>query len=156
MIIREKIARLYEESHTGIMTQLDEIDKNRKIYPLWTIREIVAHLSGWDDAAIAFLSAVLKDETPDTPAMRGFDIYNAETVSTREGLNYDQIVREYIGTRRKVLELIQSATDEILTTKSTLPWGGEGTFEQIAEGLCDHESTHAGDIKKFIEEHNQK
>ncbi|MDP1546156.1 MAG: ClbS/DfsB family four-helix bundle protein [Anaerolineales bacterium] len=156
MSIQEKIIQQYEQSHSAIMTQLEEIDRNRKIYPLWTIREIVAHLSGWDDAAIAFLGAVLKGKLPATPAMRGFDIYNAETVSTREGLSYDHIVREYISTRAKILALARTASDEILTTKSVLPWGGEGTFEQIAEGLCEHETTHAGDIKKFIEEHNSK
>jgi hypothetical protein len=155
MSIQKKIIQMYEQSHAVIMTQLDEIDQNRKIYPLWTIREIVAHLSGWDDAAIAFLAAVSKGEIPPTPAMRGFDIYNAETVSTREGLSYDHIVREYISTRAKVLSLVRAATDEILTAKATLPWGGEGTFEQIADGLCEHESTHAGDIKKFIQEHSQ-
>lgn len=155
MTIRENILQTYLQSHAAIMTQLDEIDKNRKIYPLWTIREIVAHLSGWDDAAIAFLDAVSKSEIPATPAMRGFDLYNAETVSTREGLSYDHIVREYVSTREHLLSLVRAASDEILTTKATLPWGGEGTFEQIAENLCEHETTHAGDIKKFIEGHNQ-
>jgi len=48
---REEILKMLETSHVAMMAQLNEIDKQRKIYPLWTIREIVAHLSGWDDAA---------------------------------------------------------------------------------------------------------
>ncbi len=156
MSIREKILEQYTNSKQAIVKQLDEIDRNRKIYPLWTIREIVAHLSGWDDAAIGFLSAILKGEATPTPAMRGIDVYNEETVSTREGLSYDHIVREYHNTREKLLELIRQANDEVLTTKATLPWGGEGTFEQIAAGLSDHEMTHVEDIRKFIEEHSGK
>ncbi len=149
---REDIVQAYEHARAAMMQNLNEIDRNRKIYPLWTIREIVAHISGWDDAAIGFLSAVIKGEIPPTPAMRGTTVYNEETVSTREGLNYDQILREYIGTRANLLSLIRSATDEILTRKSTMPWGGEGTFEEISNVFAPHEIEHAQDVKKLIEE----
>lgn len=149
---REEILQAYEESRAAMMAQLDEIDRNRKIYPLWTIREILAHLSGWDDAAIAFLSALIKGEIPPTPAMRGIDMYNAETVSTREGLRYDHIVREYINTREKLLALVSMASDEILTQKAILPWGGEGTFEGITQVFSPHEIEHAEDVKRIIEE----
>lgn len=47
MSIRAKVLEQYTNSRNAIISKLDEIDKNRKIYPLWTIREIVAHLSGW-------------------------------------------------------------------------------------------------------------
>lgn len=152
---REELIALYEASTKAITQQLDEIDKNRKIYPLWTIREIVAHLSGWDDAAIGYLSAVIKGEKTPTPAMRGAVVYNEETVSTREGLSYDHIVREYYSTRERLLSLIRTSNEELLTTQATLPWGGEDTFVELATGLCDHESTHANDIKNFIQEHNR-
>lgn len=153
---REEILQAYKNSRAMMMAQLDEVDKNRKIYPLWTIREIIAHLSGWDDAAISFLSALIKNEPPPTPAMRGMDVYNAETVSTREGLSYEQIVREYMNTREKLLSLIASATEEILTRKATLPWGGEGTFEEIAGIFTPHEIEHAGDVETLIKEEKKK
>lgn len=153
---REEILKAYEKSRAIMMAQLDEIDKNRKIYPLWTIREIIAHLSGWDDAAIGYLTAILKGEVPPTPAMRGTTVYNDETVSTREGLNYEQILREYIGTRAKLISLIQSASDEALQKKSILPWGGDGSFEDMANIFTPHEIEHAEDVKKLIEEEKQK
>lgn len=153
---REYILQAYEQSRAFMMAQLDEIDRNRKIYPLWTIREIIAHLSGWDDAAIAFLNALLKNEIPPTPAMRGMDVYNAETVSTREGLSYDLILREYISTREKLIILIRSASDEVLTKKSNLPWGEDGTFEDLARIFTPHEIDHAEDVKKLIEEEKKK
>jgi hypothetical protein len=156
MTVQEEILQHYQNSHSALVSQLNEIDKNRKIYPLWTIREIVAHLSGWDDAAVGLLNALLKGETPPTPAMRGVDVYNAETVSTREGLSYDHIVREYYSTRERLLSLIRQANDKLLTAQVTLPWGGEGTAEGVTKFLSGHEAEHAEDIKKFIEEANRK
>jgi hypothetical protein len=149
---REEILEALEASHTAMMARLDEVDKNRKIYPLWTIREIVAHLSGWDDAAIGFVGALLKCETPPTPAMRGVDVYNEETVSTREGLSYDHIVREYVDTRAKLAGLVRQMSEEMVAQKSTLPWGGEGSLEDIVQVFGPHEMEHVMDVKKIIDE----
>lgn len=135
-----------------MMAQLDEVDKNRKIYPLWTIREIIAHLSGWDDAAIGFASALLKGETPPIPAPRGPDVYNEETVSTREGLSYDHIVREYINTRAKLISLVHQMSEEMVTKKSILPWGEDGSLADMVNIFGPHEVEHASDVQKIIEE----
>jgi hypothetical protein len=149
---REEILKTLEDSHATMMAQLNEVDKNRKIYPLWTIREIIAHLSGWDDAAIGFLNALLKGETPPTPAARGTTVYNAETVSTREGLSYDHIVREYVNTRAKLIALVRQVSEEMVTQKSTLPWGEAGSMEDIVQVFGPHEMEHAMDVKKIVEE----
>jgi len=149
---REEILKTLESSHAIVMAQLNEVDKNRKIYPLWTIREIIAHLSGWDDAAIGYINALIKGEIQPTPAVRGTTVYNAETVSTREGLSYDHIVREYIETRSKLLALIRQMSEEMVTQQSTLPWGDPGSLETIVEIYGPHEMEHAADVEKIIEE----
>ena len=149
---REEIIERLESSHALMMAQLNEVDKNRKIYPLWTIREIVAHLSGWDDAAIGFVNALIKGEMPPTPAKRGTTVYNEETVSTREGLSYDHIVREYVETRARLIALMREVTEDMIVQKSILPWGEEGSLEDVAEIFGPHELEHASDVKKIIEE----
>ena len=149
---REETLKTIESSHAMMMAQLDEIDKNRKIYPLWTIREIIAHLSGWDDAAVGFVNALLKGEIPPTPAVRGTTVYNEETVSTREGLSYDHVVREYVNTRAKLISLVRQMTEEMVTQKSILPWGDEGSLADIIDIFGPHEVEHATDVKKIVEE----
>ncbi|MBI5294557.1 MAG: DinB family protein [Chloroflexi bacterium] len=149
---RQALIERLETSRAQMIAHLEEIDKNRKIYPLWTIREIIAHLSGWDDATIAFIKALVSGGQPATPAARGPNVYNAETVSTREGLSYDHIYREYIETRRVLLELIRAMPEEKITQPFTLPWGGEGTLEDIINIFGPHEEEHAGDVHKLIVE----
>jgi hypothetical protein len=149
---REEILKTIESSHALMMVQLNEVDKNQKIYPLWTIREIIAHLSGWDDAAIGFINAMLNGETPPIPAPRGADVYNAETVSTREGLSYDHIVREYVGTRIKLVALVRQMSEEMVVRKSILPWGEEGSLADIVQVFGPHELEHASDVQRIIAE----
>ena len=66
MTRNEPLIQRLESSRAQMIAHLDEIEKNRKVYPLWTVREIIAHLSGWDDATIASPRFFLT-MTADTP-----------------------------------------------------------------------------------------
>lgn len=150
---REALIQRYESSRAKMIAHLDEIDRNRKIYPLWTVREIIAHLSGWDDATIAFIRSLVAGTAPATPAVRGIDVYNAETVATREGLSYDQVYREYIETRKVLLDLIRTMPEEKVNEIYTMPWGDEGTLVDMVDIFEEHEEEHAEDVRKLIEQH---
>jgi hypothetical protein len=147
---RADLIALLEHSRAKMVAHLDEIDKNRKIYPLWTIREMLAHLSGWDGAVIAFIKSLIAGDIPATPAVRGADIYNAETVSTREGLDYDHIYREYIETRKILHKLLLEMPEEKITEQRALPWGAPGTLADIINIFGPHEEEHAKDVEKLI------
>jgi len=155
MSLNNELIQRLESSRAKMIAHLDEIDKNRKVYPLWTVREILAHLSGWDDAFIGFIRAVTAGETPPTPAARGIDVYNAETVATREGLSYDHIYREYIETRRVLIEALRAMPEEKMREKHILPWGGEGSLLDLVEVFGPHEEEHAEDLRNLIEKARQ-
>jgi hypothetical protein len=149
---RQTLIEQLENSRAKMMAQLDKIDLNRKIYPLWTIREMLAHLSGWDDAVIAFIRSLMEGTVPATPAARGIDMYNAETVATREGLDYDHIYREYIATRKTLMDLLYAVPDDKIHASYILPWGEHGTLVDIVHIFAPHEEEHAEDVAKIIAE----
>jgi hypothetical protein len=152
---RDELIAILEHSRSKMLAHLEEIDKNRKIYPLWTIREMLAHLSGWDDAVIAFIQSLMAGKIPATPAARGINVYNAETVATREGLDYDHIYREYIETRNVLLQLLREVPDEKVTEQYILPWGESGTLVDIINIFGPHEEEHAEDVEKLIMQHKE-
>jgi hypothetical protein len=147
---RETLIQRLETSRSQMLAHLNEIEKNSKVYPLWTVREILAHLSGWDDATIAFIHAIVAGREPATPAARGIDVYNAETVATRETLDYDHVYREYIETRRILLDLIRTMPEEKIAQNFILPWGGEGSLVDIVNIFGPHEEEHAEDVARII------
>jgi hypothetical protein len=147
---RDELIAILEHSRAKMMAHLDEIDKNRKIYPLWTIREMLAHISGWDDAVIAFVRSLMEGKIPATPAARGINVYNAESVATRDGLDYDHIYREYIQTREDLLQLLRKIPDEKVVAQYILPWGEPGTLVDIINIFGPHEEEHAEDVEKLI------
>ena len=147
---REDLIAILERSRSKMMAQLKLIDLNRNIYPLWTIREMLAHLSGWDDSVIAFIQSLLKGQVPATPAVIGIDAYNAETIARRAGLDYDHVYREYIETRKIMLNLIQEIPKEEITAQYILPWGDPGTLADMVNIFGPHEEEHAEDLEKII------
>jgi hypothetical protein len=150
METKQNLINQIEISRAKMVTQLDKIDLNREIYPLWTIREMLAHLSGWDDAVIAFIKSLLEGSEPATPAALGVDYYNAQTVATREGLDYDHIYREYLQTRTVLLDLLRSLPEEQIHATYVLPWGDPGTVVDIVHIFGPHEEEHAEDVAKII------
>ncbi len=124
---------------------------NPTIYAPWRMKEVLDHITGWDDAVIASLHSLLAGETPATPAARGIDFYNAETVSSREAIPYEVTQREWEASRVTLLDLIHNMTEEQLHARFVMPWGGQGTVEDLVETFTEHEETHAREIHAILQ-----
>src|SRR5512147_3271682 len=124
---------------------------NPTIYAPWHMKEVLDHITGWDDAVIASIKSLLAGEPPATRAGRGIDHYNAQTVSSRETIPYEVTQREWEASRTVLLDLIQTLTDAQLHADFAFPWGDHGTIEDLVEIFTEHEETHAKEIRKIIE-----
>ncbi len=124
---------------------------NPTIYQPWRMKEVLDHITGWDDAVIASIKSLLANEPPATPAARGIDVYNSETVSSREAIPYEVTQREWEASRAELLDLIHKLTEEQLHTQFVFPWGVQGTIEDLVEIFIEHEETHAKEIQEIIE-----
>ncbi len=124
---------------------------NPTIYAPWRMKEVLDHITGWDDAVIASIRSLLAGEIPATPAARGIDHYNAETVSSRETIPYEVTQREWEASRATLLHLINSMTEEQLHTRFVTPWGEMATIEDLVDVFIEHEETHAKEIHAILE-----
>lgn len=155
MNAQEQWLQALQDGRSKMEAILLRVDTGRKIYPLWTIKEIIAHLSGWDEAVIATIRAVLTNEPPATPAALGANHYNEQTVATREALPYDRIVAEWRVMRKELTDLIMQLTPEQMSQPFIMPWGSEGTFQEAIDGFGYHELEHAEEITKILDEVDQ-
>ncbi|MGB8982381.1 MAG: DinB family protein [Anaerolineales bacterium] len=127
---------------------------NPTIYEPWRMKEVLDHITGWDDAVIASIRSLLAGEPPATPAARGIDVYNAETVSSREAIPYEVTQREWETSREVLANLILEMTEEQLHTRFVTPWGQYATMEELVEIFVEHEETHAKEIRTILEKVN--
>jgi len=122
----------------------------KEIYRGWTLKEFLAHMSGWDDAVIDSLRAHAKDEPAMTPASRGIDAYNAQTVSTRETLDYDHIRREWDRSHELVIQAIRDLPEKKVSQPFTFAWGEYGTLADLVEIFVGHEEEHAHHLREWL------
>ncbi len=144
------LARL-EETRRKIEDLLPRIDPNKEIYPGWTIKDMLAHMTGWDDATLDSLRAHLSGRPPSVEAIRSIDEYNALTVSSRHDLNYEQVLSEWRSTRRVLRALLEEIPDDKFLQPLVVPWGEKTTITFLVEMFRDHEEKHAQDLLRWLE-----
>lgn len=125
-------------------------EEDQKIYPPWKIKEVIAHITGWDDAVLATLKSHSAGEVPAVPASRGIDLYNAGTVTERETLSYDLILKEWKTTRELVKTAIREMPEEKLLEPMVFPWGPKGRVDQLVAVFAEHEEEHAKEIMNIL------
>jgi hypothetical protein len=148
---KETYIKRYETARAEMREIVRLAQGNPTIYQPWRMKEVLDHITGWDDAVIASIKSFLAGEIPATPASRGIDAYNAETVTSREAIPYEVTQREWEASRAELLDLLRKMTDEQLQTSFGFPWGGQGTIEDLVEIFAEHEETHAKEIREIIE-----
>lgn len=139
-----------ETAHTMIRDLVNQVAASDTLYPGWTLKEFLAHLTGWDEATIGSLRAHLNNSEPGTPAYRGIDYYNAQSVEERVALDYKQVYAEWEIARKTLKEVVAKVTEEKFNQNLLMPWGKTGTVKLLVEIMIDHAYEHAEDLHKLI------
>ncbi len=122
----------------------------KEIYANWTVKELLAHLTGWDDVTIEALHAHGRGEPVSTTVSTGIDAYNARTVSSRESLNLKQTIDEWRATRQALIQALHDLPDEKFNQALTFPWGETGTVAYLIEIFVEHEEYHGGHLAEWL------
>jgi hypothetical protein len=139
------------ESQATMLRIVERIDPEQKVYPEWKIKQVLAHLAGWDEAITASLKSFLRGGTPELVAHQGVDIYNANSVSTRDELPIEHIIREYKLERARLQDALKELKDEQLDSVIIYPWGNEGSIYNLVNAMADHEVNHAKEIEEVLD-----
>jgi uncharacterized protein (TIGR03083 family) len=148
---REELIQRLADARQVLHDLLDQIPPDIEIYPGWTLRQFYAHLTGWDDAVTASLRAHAIGQVPATPAAKGIDAYNAESVATRSTLDYDHIVREWHLARAELNAALRELPLEKLDEPLVYAWGPTGSVARLIEVFVHHEGTeHADELRAWL------
>ncbi len=133
----------FDRARNRMRGVLEGINPELGIYPDWSVKELLAHLAGWDDATILALQALEAGNEPPLLAMRGIDFYNAQTVAERSELNYEQIVKEWELVREQLVNLLDEMPEELIGKRIVSPWGAIMPVATLIQIMIDHEEEHA-------------
>ncbi len=134
---------------------LANVPTNKFIYPNWTIKQYLDHISGWDDAIVMALQCHAKNEPVPLTAARGINAYNADTVTTRETIDLDHTRREFNASRKAVMRALEELPEEKFSEPITYPWGGTGTVEEFIDIFVEHDEEHAEHLEEWLKHPDQ-
>jgi hypothetical protein len=147
---REFLVNRLDETRKEIEDLLPLIDPKLEIYPGWSIRQLLAHITGWDDATIDSLRAHIAGRAPAVPANRGINEYNIRTVASRQDLDLSHILNEWRLTRQVLRTIIKEMPEEKFFEPLIVPWGEKGTVTYLVDTFREHEAEHAQDIGEWL------
>ena len=144
-----------KEKRQEIESLLPNAPADKEIYTGWTLKELLAHMSGWDDVLIDALQAHKNDEPVSPSVTTGINNYNAKTVTTRKSLTFEQVIKEWETTRENLIHALENLPDEKFNQSLTFPWGEKGTVANLIGIFVEHEEFHGKHLEEWIENTDQ-
>src|SRR6184192_1740177 len=83
----------------------------------WSVRDIIAHVTWWEEEALAHLPLVLAGGTPPRYSVThgGIDAFNAKMTEQRKHWSLAQVLTQQDEVHRRLVALVQDAPDEQLS-----------------------------------------
>lgn len=135
--IRTEMGKVVQETDTGLT-----------IFPGWTIKEMIAHITAWEIVIQKAIQAFLAGDPPYFLHEQDFDIFNEEAVNFRASWSMEQTLQEWKDVRKDLKKNIQKLKETDLGVEMVLPWGSERTVAELIEIIGEHEGEHMKDIVK--------
>jgi uncharacterized damage-inducible protein DinB len=106
----------------------------------WSLRDVVAHLTGWDHEATERFWRFLAGPTDDISYDN--DEFNARSVAARQHFTYQQAVKELRSVHRGLEEAIAAVQSEDLAAESR--------FAEWLAALSKHYEEHTAQLQSIV------
>ena len=151
MVAKENLIQHLEQSHQDINQLTYQVDQSLEIYPGWTIRTVLAHFTGWDDAVIISHKSHAVGGIPIVVAGGDHNVYNAASITEREVLSFEHVYQEWQHTHEQLKITIRDLPSEKMEAQIVFPWGQIGNIEDLVIGLTtEHEVSQMKDIQALF------
>jgi hypothetical protein len=86
----------------------------------WSVRDILAHVSTWEEEALTHLPLILEGGTPPRYSVRygGIDAFNALMTEQKARLSLSAVRRQLDETHRRLIEFVQRAPEDQLSRET--------------------------------------
>ncbi|HEY3204502.1 MAG TPA: DinB family protein [Thermoanaerobaculia bacterium] len=80
----------------------------------WSVRDILAHVTTWEEEAIKHLPLILEGGKPPRYSVKygGIDAFNALMTERKKSLSLSEVLRQRDETHRRLIDVIQNAPED--------------------------------------------
>lgn len=112
----------------------------------WSVKDIIAHVSVWEEEALSHLPAVLAGKRPPRYSIThgGINAFNAQMTAKNRTLTLDEVLRRRDDTHMRLLEFVQRVPES--------ECGGDTRFRRrLRLDTYGHYAIHARAIQRWRE-----
>jgi hypothetical protein len=86
----------------------------------WSVKDILAHVSWWEEEALKHLPTILQGGRPPRYSVLygGIDAFNAQMTELKRGLSLDEVRQHLEDTHLKLIEYISGVAEEQFTSET--------------------------------------
>jgi hypothetical protein len=112
----------------------------------WSVRDILAHVTTWEEEALAHLPSILEGHRPPRYSVTygGIDAFNALMTERKAGLSIAEVLRQLAETHRKVVAAVAEAPEDQIRTETRFR-------RRLKLDTYSHYPIHAAAIRRWRE-----
>ncbi|GAB4423748.1 MAG: hypothetical protein Kow0031_02400 [Anaerolineae bacterium] len=118
------------------------------VYPEWTIKDVLAHIIGWDRRVIAILPLIVNDRAGEVPGVDVAD-HNARSVAAGRQKSLPELLAEIRQTHQEIMTMISGLEHREIDRRHERNGRVITIRSYIIQIMVDHERQHAAEIEAW-------
>ncbi|MBK7897085.1 MAG: DinB family protein [Anaerolineaceae bacterium] len=123
---------------------------SRPVCGVWTMKDLVGHVTAWADVGGVAVAQALAGETPNLPPIADFEQWNLDQAAQRAETPWPTIWEAYEASYQTLLSGLDALSDEALAAEFTAPWGPPINLYRWLTIWPLHEREHAVDVRHAL------
>lgn len=155
----EALAQL-KAARQNILTEvsrLSEAQQNQIFLGIWSVKDLLAHLIGWDETNLRAVKSVLKGQVPSFYEHRDHDwqTYNAMLVKKHKKGSFKELYATVKVSQEKLIGFLQTIPPANFNRDFGVRFRGyKVTIQRLLEAEARDEQVHCQQITGFFKESN--
>lgn len=136
-------------------SRLSDAERDQIFLGIWSIKDLLAHLIGWDETNLEAAKSVLNGKLPSFYEYRDHDwqTYNAMLVKKYKRDDFHELVTALEQSQKKFVDFLQMIPPEQFNKDFGVRFRGyKVTVQRLLEAELEDEQTHLQQIVTFIQE----
>ena len=133
-------------------SSLSPIKQGEVLLGVWSVKDLLAHLVGWDYANLEATKAILAGELPDFYAHydRDWQAFNARLVAEYKRDDFADLLSSVEDSHQELVDFLKTVpADEFVQDRGVRFKGYKVTIARTLQAEIDDEKTHHAQIKEF-------
>ncbi|MCB8981093.1 MAG: DinB family protein [Ardenticatenaceae bacterium] len=123
---------------------------SRPVCGVWTMKDLMGHLTAWADVGGQAVNQVLAGQTPSHAPIADFNAWNMDQAAQRADLPWETIWAAYEKSYQVLLDGLDNVSDAQLAQQFATPWNSQISVYRWLAIWPLHEREHAIDVRHAL------